>query len=215
MLLVLLFFILFFIALVITTGSVKVKILDLKISSEQIKNVEFDIRILLYLFGKIKLFGIQIDRKKLNSPKMHKIIEKASHSKTVTEIKEMNLKEIKKNINTKDIIYSLKKIKLKVEKLKLKIELDTKNVLLVTYLVPIISTLIAILLSKSTNEYKKENYFYVITPLYENRNIIKVETNCIISLKLVHIIHIIYIFLRKGRKNERTSNRRVNDNCYE
>ena len=212
MLLVLFFIILFFIALVIMAGSIKVKILNLKISSEQIKNVQFDVRILFYLFNKLKLLDMQIDRKKIDTPKMHKIIEKASHSKTVMKIKKMNLKELNKNI-----IKYLKKLRLKVEKLKLKIELDTKNVLLITYLVPIISTIIAILLSKFANKCKRENYFYVINPLYENRNFIKIETSCIISLKLVHIINIIYIFLRKGRKrkDERTSNRRVNDNCYE
>ncbi len=217
MLLVLFFIILFFIALVIMAGSIKVKILNLKISSEQIKNVQFDVRILFYLFNKLKLLDMQIDRKKIDTPKMHKIIEKASHSKTVMKIKKMNLKELNKNINLKNIIKYLKKLRLKVEKLKLKIELDTKNVLLITYLVPIISTIIAILLSKFANKCKRENYFYVINPLYENRNFIKIETSCIISLKLVHIINIIYIFLRKGRKrkDERTSNRRVNDNCYE
>ena len=215
MLLVLFFIILFLIALVIISGSIKVKILNLKISSERVKNVQFDVRILVCLFNKLKLFEIQIDRKKMDTPKMHKIIKKASHSKTAMKIKEMNLKEL--NINLKDIIKYSKKMRLKIEKLKLKIELDTENVLLTTYLVPIISTIIAILLSKFANKCKRENYFYVINPLYENRNFIKIETSCIISLKLVHIINIIYIFLRKGRKrkDERTSNRRVNDNCYE
>lgn len=55
-----------------------------------------------------------------------------------------------------------------------------------------------------------------IIPLYNFGNSIKFNLNCIISVKIVHIIYVIYILLKtRRRKNERTSNRRSYDYSYE
>ena len=65
---------------------------------------------------------------------------------------------------------------------------------------------------------KKEHYNYTIEPIYQNKNIYKIQFNCIIQVKMVHIINVIYIFLKKGRSdlNERTtSNRRSYGYSYE
>ena len=63
-------------------------------------------------------------------------------------------------------------------------------------------------------DYKKTNF--KIIPLYKYGNAINFRLNCIINVKLVHIIHIIYILSKKGMiKNERASNRRSYDYSYE
>ena len=88
--------------------------------------------------------------------------------------------------------------------------------MLTTYAIPFISTLISFFLKltvKNVNLRNKREYYYKIEPVY-NTNIINLRLNCIINVKMVHIINIIYIFLnKKGRsdKYERTSNRRSYD----
>ncbi len=55
-------------------------------------------------------------------------------------------------------------------------------------------------------------------PIYEDKNRIKLILNCIIQVKLVHIISIIYYVVKKRkekRKYERASNRRSYDYSYE
>lgn len=64
----------------------------------------------------------------------------------------------------------------------------------------------------------EKNYKYQITPIFQNKNLYKINLNCIIQLKMVHIINVIYIFSKKGRsdKNERTaSNRKSYGYSYE
>jgi len=64
-----------------------------------------------------------------------------------------------------------------------------------------------------TNPKKSE---FIVKPLYNLGNSIKFNLNCIISVKVVHIIYVIYILLKKRRaSNERASNRRSYDYSYE
>ena len=56
---------------------------------------------------------------------------------------------------------------------------------------------------------------FSVYPLYNFGNSIKINLNCIIKVKIVHIIYVIYILLRRRNKNERASNRRAYDYSYE
>ena len=207
--LLVLFFILLIIFITIILGTLKINIKEIDLSSENIKNAKFNIQIGIYLFNKINILGLKINKKK---------IEKLLNSKVILKFKNMNFKKVPRNlINPKKMKEYLKILNVNLEKLNLKIWLDTKNVLTVTFLIPVISSFLALIINNGAKKYYEEKYNYNIKPLYQGKNQIKIYGNCIISLKLVHIIHIIYILFREGRKNknERTSNRRFNDNCYE
>lgn len=106
----------------------------------------------------------------------------------------------------------IKKLKIKTEKLKLYLAIGTENVMLTVNLVTLISSIIGI----TFRNLEPEKTEYRIIPLYNFGNSIKFNLNCIISVKTVHIIYVIYILLRKRRnKNERASNRRSYDYSYE
>ena len=65
---------------------------------------------------------------------------------------------------------------------------------------------------------KYQNYIYNIKPIYNNKNLYKINLNCIIEIKMVHIINIIYMLLKKGRKKNEcstTSNRKPYAYSYE
>ena len=63
---------------------------------------------------------------------------------------------------------------------------------------------------------KSKKKKFTVLPLYNIGNVIKINLNCIIDVKIVHIIYVIYILFKKGRNvNERASDRRAYDYSYE
>ena len=83
-------------------------------------------------------------------------------------------------------------------------------------LIAFVSIIISNILKIKVKKINK-NYYYIISPIYTGENIFKLNLNCIISLKIVHIINIIYMIFKKGRSDRyvRTSNRRSYDYCHE
>ena len=99
----------------------------------------------------------------------------------------------------------------------LKIDIGTENAALTSIIIPIISTILAILLREKIKS--KEEQFFIITPIYQNQNYLNIELSGIFEIKMNHIINIIHLLLRKNKKGvkkyERTSNRRSYDYSYE
>ena len=87
------------------------------------------------------------------------------------------------------------------------------------FLVLLISSTISIFLPHFVKKLVPDNYKYNINPIYQNRNLYKIEFNCIIEIKMVHIINVILYFMKKkgkSDKNERTaSNRKSYGYSYE
>jgi len=190
------FFALTILFILITNSTVRIEINEKLIDSyEKLKNLKY--RISLELFNKINVISFKITKDKIIG-KDNKIIKGGY----------IDLKKILKYIFNKE--------KIKIEKLKLDLKLGTEDAALTSYIVVIISTIISTLIAKKVDKFSYNKYKYGIIPLYENKNIIKLSINCIISIKLVHIIYMIYVLKRKDdEKYGRTSNRRTYDNGNE
>ena len=207
--LVLLFFciILIFIVsvlLLIALSSIKLNIRKCHISNIEkgVKkaklDTEFELYIEFYLLRLIKLIKIPITKDKIEELIVKKNLD--SLKKDAKIVKKIHLLEI------------IKSLKLKTEKVNLQIYFGLDSINLTVYAVAIISALLGIILAKVE---PKETNFEVM-PVYNIGNVIKFNLNCIITVKIVHIIYVIYILLRKRRNNhERTSNRRSYGYSYE
>lgn len=212
MILVFLFWIITALFLIIFLSTIRIEVdkVKLKIFEEKLKKskiiFDYELYIGLYLLGKIKIVKIKINKQILNKIN---IKEKIS-TENIKKIK----REAKKNKELKKVI---KKLNIEILKLDLKLELDTPDVLITTGLVTTISIIVSIIFSKLLKIKKFNEYKYKIIPLYNNKNMLNLEINCIINIKIVHIIFILYILMKKRRddKNERTSNRRSYDYSYE
>ena len=117
-----------------------------------------------------------------------------------------------------NILTIVKELEMKFKKVDLKINIGLEDVILTSLLVPIISTIVALLL-KETKIEPKENK-YEVNPIYNLQNfgkVINISLKCIIEAKMIHIINIMYIIKnqRKVNNNVRTSNRRSYDYSYE
>lgn len=194
--------------LIIRFSSIKLIINNLEITNSNNKmKLIFEGKVGVYLFGKIKLFSI-----KINNNKTKELLDKNIIKDKIKKVKNNNKEQ--KQIQ-KQIIKEILK-KLEIENIDLNIIIDTKNIVLTSYLVGIISSIIPNILSRNINNFNSKNHKFKITPLYKNQKYIYIKLKCIISIKIVHIINVYKIGkkYKGGIKNERPSYRKLNVNCY-
>lgn len=187
-------------AILIIASTLHIQIKNLSISNMQTKNnTKYAIIFSIYFANKIKYFWFN-----LNSKRAKKIYSKV-------QLEKIDLKKFKKVFKLSDL-KELTKLHLKISDLNLDMNIGTKSPLVTSFLVVTISNAISLLLPHLVNNLKDNRYFYNIKPLYYNKELYKINLDCIIEIKMVHIINVIYyIFLKKGRReNERstTSNRK-------
>lgn len=209
---VLVFFICTFLILAImlmVLSTILIRIEKFKISNyNNCGKPKFDYKIFFELFflNKLKIFSLKIDKK---------ILDKINVQQ---KMKNVDFKQVKTDMpSKKEIKQLIKKLKIDIEKLNIKLEIGTIDVILTSAIVTILASAIGIGLARIIKEYNKDKYNYEIYPVYQNLNLIKLDLNCIIKVKMVHIIFVIYLLLKKRRveKHERTSNRRTYDYSYE
>ncbi len=129
---------------------------------------------------------------------------------TNKKIEKIDLKKVKQtipiNIETLKII---KHLNLKIESLKLKINLGVEDAIITSYAIAAIASIISIILPHLVKKEDIKKIKYEVNPIY-NTLMFNLSLDSIISLKIVHIIYVIYNLVKKGRdNNERTSNRRA------
>lgn len=193
----------------IITIRIKIKFNNFEFSSQNKEyfNKNYKIEIIIYTFNFIPILKLKITNKKINKALSNEKIRKA--------IKEQKTKiiENRKNIDI-EAIKEIKNIKMEIKKMNLNIALGTEDAAITAFIIPIISTFIAMFLSKRVQRYNN-NQKFSIQPVYINQNLINIEFSCIFQIKMIHIINTICIVKRKGDKNERTSHRRSYDYGYE
>ena len=194
---------------ILLLSKIQIEIKNLKIGNKEenrgrIKD-KYDVKITLYFLKKIPILWFRLNDKK---------IRKISNSK---QLEKIDLKAIEKNVKfNKETIQIIKNIKIKISKLNLRIDIGTEDAILTSYLIAFIASLIGIILPHIVQKNKINNCKYIVNPIYQNRNIYHVNLDSIISIKIVHIIYSMLIFVKKGRdKHERTSNRRAYAYRYE
>ena len=197
-----LLFLFLIIILVLSTMKLNIKKIYISNYKDGVKKNNLDNEVLIYLeiyfLHRIKIASFSLNKN---------IFSKINIKNDLQKLRNSFLKV--KNIKSIEI---LKKSKLQIEKGYLNVEIGTDDVIITGFLVTIVSSIAGILF-RNTN--KKDSFFKVI-PLYEYGNAINFNFNCIIKVKMVHIIYVIFILIKKGmKKNERTSNRRSYDYSYE
>ncbi len=182
-------------------STLRIEIKDLEATNmKEKKTPDYAIIVSLYLFNKLKWISFNLNDEKL----------RRTYSKM--QLEKIDIKKLEKNFKWEDLKI-IKKLEPKISYLNLKMKLGVKSPIITSFIVSIISSIISILLPHFVLKIKSKDYKYIIEPVYQNKNLYKIKFNCIIQVKMVHIINVIYILVkRKGRSdlNERTaSNRRT------
>ena len=225
MILVFLFFILltlmilFVFLLILST--LKINIKNLYISNLNNENsidklkIKFVISIQLKLFNKIKILSTNITDEKIRKLNRRFNFKEKFKDVDLNKIKgnfklNKDAKEyIKKYINNKKIG--------EISKIDLDFKIGTEDVIVTSLLITFISTILSLILARALNDNGIKESNYKILPLYYNKNLLNINLKGIFSLKIVHIIFIIFNLLKKRRvdKDGGTSNRRTYDYSYE
>lgn len=189
-------------------SKIRIQVVNFRFSSQTRRHINKDYKIIikLYALGFIPILKINIMKAKLEKIKLKE------------KIKNIDLSYLEKNPSfNKEIWKAIKKLNISIKNINLHVDLGTENASLTSVLVPVISTVIAIVLRKKVRNF--ENQIFMIQPIYQNQNLVNLYISGIFEIKMSHIINIIYMLNKKERKGvkeyERTSNRRPYDYSYE
>lgn len=200
--------ILLLLVLWIYKSTVRLQIVEFDASNENKKHIDkLKIEISILFLNKLKWFHLEIDKKKMEKfkgTKFNKWLNKIVETRIVRDFK--NIGEV--------IIRNKHELDINIEEIDIKIKLGTTNVIVTSFLFVALHIIISTLLATNINEYSKDKHKYEIIPIYQNNNFYDLSINCIISVKIEHIINMIKI-KRSDRVNARTSNRIFNGNRYE
>lgn len=199
-------FVLILIIILLVFSRIRIEVINFKFSSQTQRHINKDYKVIIKLciLKKIPILKVNITKTKLEKMKIKE------------KIKNIDFKIIQnKNKFDKNAIKAIKKSNININKINLNLEIGTENATLTSVIVPAISTILAILLSRKIENPK--NQLFIIQPVYVNQNLINIVFSGIFEMKMIHIINIIYILNRKKgvNKHERTSNRRSYDYSYE
>lgn len=202
-------FVFLIIILMIITIKIKINFKDFEFSSQNKEhlNKNYKIKITIYTFNFIPVFKLKITNEKIkkamNNEKIRKTINEQK-TKIIENRKDIDIEAIKE----------IKNIKVEIDEMNLQILIGTENASITAFIIPVISTILAIFLSKSIEKYNDKQLFCV-TPLFIDQNLINIDFSGIFQIKMIHIINTICKVKRKGDKNERTSHRKPYDYSYE
>lgn len=190
----LVFFIILSIIITITVmvyfSTIKVEIDTLEIDNlQKIKINDFNIKVYLVLFNKIKWFKISFNKEKIEKIKkvnLNKLVEKILNLEIFKELKNANFIQ-KEGIIAK----ALKKSKINIERLNLKAEIGLDNTIVLSYLVAILDIVLGITLARRASSIKEEKYKYVIRPIQMKKFYLSISLNSIICVRISNIIKII------------------------
>lgn len=189
-------FIIIFIIIAIHTSKVGIEIINLQINTQFSKDqkINKDSRIYVYLllFNYFKLFKKEIREINFRNIKLQN---------RDIDIKFLKNKDFK--INYKEL---LKNIKIEIKRINLSLKIGTENAALTAILVGMISSVLGIIIKRPK---------YEIIPIYTGENLINLKLDGIFTIYLMHYIYSLILNRKRRDENERTSNRKSYDNCYE
>ena len=155
-------------------------------------NTKYKITIKFYILKKINYLKLDITKNK---------IEKAFMNKNINKMMEKNI-DIKQISNLGKMNFKLKQMNLKIY---LGLEDAALNAIMVGIISSSISIIMGILIDKNilkieNKKVKKNKIYWKIVPIYQNKNLLNIDLDCIISFKLIHIIYIIINWVRVNGK---------------
>lgn len=164
--------------------------------NEKLIDEDFKLLVKLKFLNKITIFKLHLDKAKLQNDSMKENFNKIENK----FIENRN----KIDINPLELFENLK---INLNSLNLQVLIGIEDASINAIFVGIASALISIGLGSIPRS--ENHYNWKVIPMYQNRNLLKINLDCIFSLKLIHIIYTIYVLMKKGEKNGRTSNRRA------
>ena len=193
---VLSFFILFlilFISLGIVFSKLKIVVnsLEFEMNGKVKAKNNYQIRVGLYLYGKLKIIGITFEEDKIKFLNFSITYKNLKQTKFFQNMIRKDAIELDKQV-LKD---NIKLLSMRFEKVNLNVRLGTESTLITSFLTFAISTAISFILQKGITKYNPNKHKFIITPLYENRDNIAVYLDLIVFYYLLLFIILVILFI--------------------
>lgn len=185
---ILIIFFLIIILFLNSTIKIEFKNVEFKIPKEDSKyfNKQMKVILKLYLLGLIKLFSKNLTNIKIDEKKFNNQINKIRN-----DMKKKRLQNI-------ESINNLKKLEIELQEMDLKIIIGMENAAFSAIISGFISSIIAIILHNKITNLEKQKYF--VQTEYENKNLLRINFDSIIVIKIKHIIYMIINLYNKKVK---------------
>ena len=179
---------LFIIITIISTIHIQINNLEFS-NIRKLKNNKYKIVFSMIILKKDKWLLIKIDKRKLQ-----RIINKI-------HLEKINIKKLEREFNIKDI-KELSKIEPKIRYLNMDAKLGLDDVILTSYLIPIISTIFAIIMPYVVQRKDVKNIKYNLKPLYNMKNVYDIKLDICIEIKVMDILNVFYNIYKSKNKKE-------------
>lgn len=162
--------------LIILFSNIQIHICNIKILSDKkdgrYLNKNYKIEIKLYIFNVIRVIKINLTKDKIEREKMKTDINKFGE-KLLKKGKKFDI-EMFKILNN-----------IQINDLNLNIVIGLEDAATCAICIGMLSTVIAIALKNIMN---KNNNFWKITPIYQDKNILSIDLDCIVKFKTLNIL---------------------------
>lgn len=184
--------VIFMILIFTIISTIRISINEFETTNLTTAKLRYQLKISFYIFNKIKWFSF-----KLNNRKINKIFRKM-------HLDNLDIKQLEKDIRLSDVDEILK-IKPYISYMNLDLKLGIDDVILTTYLVPIVSTIIAIILPYMSQKSDTNSIHYKIEPIYNMKNKYYIKLNIVLNVKIVNLLNCIYKIYRSKKIDKRTN----------
>jgi len=169
----------------------------------KVRITRYIVLIEVFLFKKIKLFSKTIDNEDIKKVKKGKILswlDKKLNTRIEDDIKDITQFLIKerKRVFTIKTWRCIKNLNMKVSELAVDMQVGTENAATTAYVTATIASVIALLLTLKVEKENAKNFRHKITPVYMNQNFIKIQFNCTVKIKMIHIMNIVYALWKQS-----------------
>ena len=179
--------ILILIIFAIIFSTIRIKIRKLEFTNIHENKMNYKIKVSMYFFNKLKWLSLNLDNKKMKKmfTKMH--------------LEKIDIEKIERDLQLSDI-KAILGIAPKISYLDLNIKLGLENILLTTYVIPFLCTIISMILPKITEKKDFNNVKYKVGPIYKEENLYDIQASSNIEIKVINILNSGYQIF-KNRKN--------------
>jgi hypothetical protein len=87
--------------------------------------------------------------------------------------------------------------------------LGTDSTLITSFLIFAVSTVISLIVKKGVSKYNPRKHGFIITPKYENGNLLNIDLSCVISLKTFNLIEM-FMYINKSAKENTSKDTLIN-----
>ena len=180
-------------------STIRINVKDYNISNLNVKKTKYKITISLYLLNKIKWLSF-----KLNKEKLHKISLKM-------HLDRIDIKKLEKDFKLSDI-KELMKIKPKLTLLHLDLKLGIQDILLTTYIIPVVCTIFSLILPIVTEEKNIKHIRYKAEPIYNQNNVYYIKLTSRVEIKMINLLNSMYGIYKNRKDNMPQKDKTINLN---